>query len=89
MSNSPFDRVNLGYDGLFGPKTMFYPISTRPDSHLAETLQVPVLDLDRAGWVEIGTIAAISVGTLWICWKLLSTVLGGRHDEAPNYKKTK
>ncbi|KAI9837512.1 MAG: hypothetical protein M1819_007163 [Sarea resinae] len=24
MSVNPFDRVNVGYDGLFGPRTMFY-----------------------------------------------------------------
>ncbi|KAK5713032.1 protease B nonderepressible form [Elasticomyces elasticus] len=27
MSTNPFDRVDLGYDGLFGPKTMFYHFS--------------------------------------------------------------
>lgn len=24
---NPFDRVNLGYDGLFGPRTLFYHFS--------------------------------------------------------------
>ncbi|KAK4961115.1 protease B nonderepressible form [Elasticomyces elasticus] len=27
MSTNPFDRVDLGYDGLFGPRTMFYHFS--------------------------------------------------------------
>ncbi|KAK5680993.1 protease B nonderepressible form [Elasticomyces elasticus] len=26
MSTNPFDRVDIGYDGLFGPKTMFFHI---------------------------------------------------------------
>lgn len=30
MSVNPFDRVNLGYDGLFGPKTMFYHVPPAP-----------------------------------------------------------
>lgn len=30
---NPFDRVNLGYDGLFGPRTMFYHLNpTAPKS---------------------------------------------------------
>ena len=56
MSSSPFDRVNLGYDGLFGPKTMFYHIPPERESVLVETLEMPVLYLDRAAWVEYGTI---------------------------------
>ncbi|KAK4899174.1 protease B nonderepressible form [Elasticomyces elasticus] len=27
MSTNPFDRVDIGYDGLFGPRTMFYHFS--------------------------------------------------------------
>ncbi|KAK5729425.1 protease B nonderepressible form [Elasticomyces elasticus] len=26
MSTNPFDRVDIGYDGLFGPKTMFFHV---------------------------------------------------------------
>lgn len=35
MSNNPFDRTNLGYDGLFGSRTMFYHVPPRT-SKLAE-----------------------------------------------------
>ncbi|KAF2095065.1 protein pbn1 [Rhizodiscina lignyota] len=90
MSTSPFDRVNLGYDSLFGPKTMFYPIPPGTAgwwNPLVETLSVPVLDLDRSSWVEFGTIAAISLGTLWICWKLFAAVMGGDKGKASRGKK--
>jgi hypothetical protein len=33
LEASPFDRVNLGYDGLFGPRTLFYHL--RPSSSQA------------------------------------------------------
>lgn len=77
MSVNPFDRVNLGYDGLFGPKTMFYHLA--PDAggkggSLVETLAVPVLDLDRSGMVEQGTVAVVVMGALWVCWKLWGVV---------------
>ena len=79
MSVNPFDRVNLGYDGLFGPRTMFYhlePDATGSAGSLVERLPVPVLDLDRAGWVEQGTVAAVVMGALWVCWKLVGVVRG-------------
>ncbi|MCJ1337477.1 protease B nonderepressible form [Bachmanniomyces sp. S44760] len=30
MTTNPFDRVNLGYDGLFGTRTMFYHLQPLP-----------------------------------------------------------
>jgi hypothetical protein len=73
MSVNPFDRVNLGYDGLFGPKTMFYQLSPQPANSsglLLETVDVPILDLDKARAVEIGTVVVVVLGFLWVCWKL-------------------
>lgn len=59
MAASPFDRVNLGYEGLFGPKTMFYHVppaaanvSSEVGARLVEEIRVPVLDLDQAWYVE-------------------------------------
>jgi hypothetical protein len=63
---APFDRVNLGYDGLFGVNTLFYPVPPERGARQAETLTVPVLNLEKAGMVEWGTIAAMVVGTIWI-----------------------
>jgi hypothetical protein len=73
MSTNPFDRINLGYDGLFGPKTMFYHVP--PSSHAAEVVEVlpmPVLQPEQATWVPIGTLIAVLAGFGWVCWKLFS-----------------
>ena len=80
MSNNPFDRVNLGYDGLFGPKTMFYHLT--PEKNLSdgseillERLQVPVLDTGKSHWVETGTVIIIGLALVWILGKLTLTVM--------------
>lgn len=82
MSNNPFDRTNLGYDGLFGNRVMFYHVppaagaragmlgSGGETAMLVETLQVPVLDLNRAWYVEYGTVAAVVLATVWLLFKL-------------------
>ncbi|KAI9888856.1 MAG: protease B nonderepressible form [Vezdaea aestivalis] len=65
MATSPFDRVNIGFDTLFGPKTMFYHVSPKPETLgglLVERIQVPVIDLDRAEWVDVGTTLVILLG---------------------------
>ncbi|KAL2825656.1 PIG-X [Aspergillus cavernicola] len=79
MSMNPFDRVNLGWEGLFGPRTMFYQLHPSPghgDGVLVEELDVPVLTLKEGGSVfgsqviELGTVAVIVLGFLWVLWKL-------------------
>ncbi|KAH0559885.1 hypothetical protein GP486_003597 [Trichoglossum hirsutum] len=84
MSVNPFDRVNLGYDGLFGPKTMFYHLSPQPTNYsglLLETVGVPVLDSDKARVIEIGTVAAVMLGFLWVCWKLCLAGVGSMRTQ--------
>jgi hypothetical protein len=72
MATNPFDRVNLGYDGLFGPKTMFYHIPPASGGHSTmETLQVPILDQEMAEEVSVGTMAVVLVGLIWVCWMLI------------------
>ncbi|KAI9766817.1 MAG: protease B nonderepressible form [Geoglossum simile] len=91
MVVNPFDRVNLGYDGLFGPKTMFYHLSPQPVNSsglLLETMSVPVLDLDKARTIEIGTMAATVLGFLWICWKLW-LALGSRRTREQKINRKK
>lgn len=76
--SSPFERVNLGYDGLFGPRTVFWHVDPRPAAaggRLASEIRVPVLDADRAGWVGAGTAAAVLLGLGWIVWKLAQVYL--------------
>ena len=74
MNTNPFDRMSLGYEGLFGPRTMFYHLTPRPARErgsLIELLQVPVLDVNQVEYVEIGTMVAIFLGTLWLVAKLI------------------
>jgi hypothetical protein len=68
---NPFDRVNFGYDGLFGPRTLFYHIPPDPAEGLMNVLSVPVLDLNKSGYVEMGTAAVVLVGFLWVLWCLV------------------
>jgi hypothetical protein len=83
FSSSPFERVNLGYDGLFGPKTLFYHVTPAPSSgerELVQRLSVPVLDLDQAWYVEWGTVAAVLFGALLVGLPLVR-VLGREFGE--------
>ncbi|RMZ04852.1 hypothetical protein D0862_05171 [Hortaea werneckii] len=72
---NPFDRTNLGYDGLFGPKTMFYHVPpTLPEEQqakgLVEKLKAPVLEPEDAWWVQSATFVVVLVGFAWVLWKL-------------------
>lgn len=104
--SSPFDRVNLGYEGLFGPKTLFYHFVPQAGSsgELVQRVQVPVLDLSKAWYVEWGTVIAVLFGALLVGLPLvkvlfrefgerLANVQGGdqkaKSKEAKESKKTK
>lgn len=76
--SSPFERVNLGYDGLFGPRTVFWHVDPQPveaGGKLVSEVRVPVLDTDKAGWVGTGTAAVVLMGFGWIVWKLAQVYL--------------
>lgn len=72
--NNPFEKVNLGYDGLFGPRTVFWHVDPKPEAGYGARamgdITVPVLDLDKAKWVNIGTAAVVALGFLWVVSKL-------------------
>ncbi|KAA8647635.1 hypothetical protein EYZ11_003232 [Aspergillus tanneri] len=81
MGRNPFDRVNLGWEGLFGPRTMFYQLHPShkdgPSSRrLVEDLEIPVLRLKEGSGIfqsksiELGTVVVIVLGLLWVLWKL-------------------
>ena len=99
MTNNPFDRVSLGYDGLFGTNSMFYHLKPKPnvfdgkDFKLVEALQVPVLDAAwvsmRNGWVEGGTGVVVVLGWLWVVWKLWLVFLGDLKETRPEKEKKK
>ena len=89
MATNPFDRVNLGYDGLFGPKTMFYHVPPAADvgrvaavagglGLLEVGLQVPVLDPSWGPVVQWGTLGSVVLGFVWVGWGLLRGMAGGR-----------
>ncbi|KAG0652407.1 pbn1 [Hyphodiscus hymeniophilus] len=66
---NPFDRVNIGYDGLFGPKTMFYHLSPGVETLFIE-VSVPVLESDKSDYVESGTAGVVVLGFMWVLWCL-------------------
>jgi hypothetical protein len=77
MSTNPFDRVQIGYEGLFGDGTIFYHLQPRPVDHtesLVYALDVPVLNAGwfgmRSGLVEIGTGFVVLAGWIWVVWCL-------------------
>ncbi|KAH9884449.1 PIG-X [Xylariomycetidae sp. FL2044] len=82
--NSPFDRVNLGYDGLFGPRTLFRHVQPRTEEGgtLNHQIQVPVLDLAKSGWVNAGTTVVVLLGFTLVVWKLVSVYM------ASGYKRS-
>jgi hypothetical protein len=82
MGVNPFDRVNLGWEGLFGPRTMFFQLHPGENGSLSrgvvEHIHVPVLQATEEGsqyrrtveHVELGTVMVIVLGFIWILWKL-------------------
>ena len=90
MNTNPFDRVNLGYDGLFGPRTMFYHLQPASGGKsLLEEIQVPVLDLEgsKMKWVESGTVTTVVLGFLWVCLKLFAAIRGSLGRKGSGRKK--
>jgi len=90
---NPFDRVNLGYDGLFGPRTVFWHLDPQPatgSARLTSEITVPVLDTLKTSWVNAGTAAAILLGFAWVLYKMFSVyVVAGHGPEAKATKQKK
>ncbi|KAK3369152.1 PIG-X [Lasiosphaeria ovina] len=84
---NPFERVNLGYDGLFGPRTVFWHVDPRPvsgNNRITNTVKVPVLDLDKADWVNAVTAITVLVGFAWVAWKLAAVYVRSGYGSAPS-----
>lgn len=93
---SPFDRAALGYDGLFGVRTLFRHVTPEaPAIDVAEgaegaglvsVLEVPVLDTAGAltAYIAPITIAVVAAGFAWLVWTLVRPVAG-----SPETDKTK
>ncbi|KIX09917.1 uncharacterized protein Z518_00998 [Rhinocladiella mackenziei CBS 650.93] len=73
---NPFDRTQLGFDGLFGPRTVFYHLDPvpkgPPTSKLVERIAVPVLDtqVSTPQTIEWVTVLTIALGFCWVLLKL-------------------
>ncbi|EUC38131.1 hypothetical protein COCCADRAFT_32815 [Bipolaris zeicola 26-R-13] len=83
--SNPFDRVHLGYEALFGPKTRFMTVQPKVEGgkELVEWIDVPVLDTRQAEWVRAGTMGVVFVAFLGLCWVLF----GGGAKKASTGKK--
>ncbi|KAF2652348.1 PIG-X-domain-containing protein [Lophiostoma macrostomum CBS 122681] len=88
MNVNPFDRRHLGYEGLFGPKTKFIDVPPARQDRLVEFIDVPVLDLRRTGWVEMGTMGVVLLAFLWLSWVLFGPVQGKVQKGEGKGKKT-
>jgi hypothetical protein len=79
MVRNPFDRKDLGFDGLFPPDTIYYhiPPAASAGGKLTQRLVVPVLEKEGAGWVSMATAAMVGVGFLWVLGRL---VVGGKGE---------
>ncbi|OAL20775.1 hypothetical protein AYO20_11482 [Fonsecaea nubica] len=93
---NPFDRIHLGFEGLFGPRTMFYHLDPATaegaaPARLVERISVPILDLNAASpsTIESLTIIGIALGFLWVLLKLKpwSTARSIRDKQASGIKK--
>ena len=76
---NPFDRINLGYDGLFGPRTMFYHLQPIPTNgtRLIERIEVPVLDTSVLSHNLAETLTTLLVlgGFAWVAFKVVREIL--------------
>jgi hypothetical protein len=88
---NPFDRVNLGYDGLFGPRTVFWHVdpAVKPGARLLNEIKVPVLDLEKTKYVNVGTGICILLGFLWVVYKLVMSFTARASSEEVEVVKTK
>ncbi|PHH86944.1 hypothetical protein CDD83_9550 [Cordyceps sp. RAO-2017] len=77
FSTNPFDRLHLGYDGLFSRKTSFWHAEPKPvnGSRLMSSVSVPVLEEEAATWIRLGTTTVVGLGFAWVVWKLLSAYM--------------
>lgn len=82
MAVNPFDRIHLGYEGLFGLKTRFMAVPPAERGNgtgrLVEWIDVPVLDMRKAGWMESGTVGTVVLAFLGLCWVLFGGLSGGK-----------
>jgi hypothetical protein len=90
MAANPFDRLHLGYEALFGPKTRFMHVPpTNQTGTLIASIEVPVLHLGASGasWVEAGTIGTVVASFLGLCLVLFMGLGKGKGAKKVEKKK--
>lgn len=90
FSNNPFDRTQLGYDGLFGANTVFWHAKPQPvaGDRIMTPISVPVLKEHGVSWVGFGTAGAVALGCAWVLWKLAAVlVVSGYGSKADAVQK--
>ncbi|KAL2270431.1 hypothetical protein VTJ83DRAFT_2615 [Remersonia thermophila] len=84
LTPGPFEKKALGYDGLFEDGTVFWHVAPQPagagGQGLLSQVRVPVLDVDRAGWVGAGTGLAVAAGFAFVAWKLAGVLFGKKEE---------
>jgi len=99
-TGNPFDRRYLGYDASFGPDTVFYHVepqvaitaaTSQREPNLTLTMRVPVLDMDKAWYVEPLTAVVVMLGVGWVFWKLFRPLkgVGGQQEKEKEKEKEK
>ncbi|CAM1502900.1 Fc.00g076760.m01.CDS01 [Cosmosporella sp. VM-42] len=91
VSTSPFDRANLGFDGLFEPGTIFWHVIPKPEAgnRLMNPVTVPVLKEGGAAWIGLGTTVAVALGFAWVLWKLAAVMMQPANAKAPEPRQEK
>jgi len=91
-TGNPFDRRYLGYDDSFGSGTVFYHVepqvattaaTPQREPKLTLTMRVPVIDMDKAWYVEPLTAVVVMLGVGWVFWKLFRPLrgVGGQQEK--------
>lgn len=87
-TGNPFDRIWLGYDAEFDERTIFQHVQPivatgatsaisymgNDTGRLALDVRVPVLDLEKAWYVEGVTGLVVGLGLMWVLWKCFRPV---------------
>ncbi|KAG5985390.1 hypothetical protein E4U55_003618 [Claviceps digitariae] len=76
FANNPFDRIHVGYDGLFNSSTVFWHVKPEPASgnRLMSRISVPVLKEHASAWVGFGTTVVVALGFAWVLWTLVTVL---------------
>ena len=84
MAVNPFDRLHLGWEDLFPEQVMYYHLSPAPHGGSEGTwssIDVPVLGLENAEMIKIGTVTVVGFGFLWVLFKIFMAKLSSVREK--------